>query len=391
MMPTLLLLLLMMMMMMMRKRKSGADAACEGVRSGEGESGCVQHYCYSYLYRYRYNYPRCRGRSRDSADTDTNTDTGDGAENVDAGAAASPAARASGSLVSLRRYPRVGYRDAESDPARLTSVQELRDGLRFNVSSRLKAILRGHVFVGVIDGLSSLVQYRTQLYVVSHNVMVKELFYQQVLLNIGSFFPLKLSRPLPLDQLLRAALRADRERKHQHQQHEPAGVERDAEEEEDGDEAAVAEGLAVLTNVNRRAMLSDYFSIVIDDQGRLAELPDLLPGYMPLTTALPALVYELANTVDWTQEQQCFETVAAAMGQTFGMLPRASISSPSGAQRTDGESDRFRDLRDTLQLRVFPAFKNHTQFFPPAEFLEDRVVVQVTALETLYKNFERTS
>ena len=53
------------------------------------------------------------------------------------------------------------------------------------------------------------------------------------------------------------------------------------------------------------------------------------------------------------------------------------------------DNDAYQNLRDTLQHELFPAFKSSAPFYPPTEFLEDRVVAQVAALEKLYKHFER--
>ena len=53
------------------------------------------------------------------------------------------------------------------------------------------------------------------------------------------------------------------------------------------------------------------------------------------------------------------------------------------------DNDAYQNLRDTLQHELFPAFKSSAPFYPPTEFLEDRVVAQVAALERLYKHFER--
>ena len=164
---------------------------------------------------------------------------------------------------------------------------------------------------------------------------------------------------------------------------------------------------ALLADENRRAMLADYFSIEIDNQGKLRKVPDLLPGYLPLPAALPVLIFELCSTVDWTREQQCFEDVSWALGRSFGMLPRPTqpqdqgTNPPRSAGADDSgnpktvsvsnhkEIDLLVDLRSVLQNIILPVFKHQSHFYPPADFIDDRIFVQVASLDNLYKVFER--
>jgi DNA mismatch repair protein MLH1 len=277
-------------------------------------------------------------------------------------------------------------------------VQDLQNGLRFNVSSKLKALLKGHVFIGVVDAKSSLVQFNTTVHVVSHEVLVKEFFYQQVLFNLGSFYTLKIETPLPVKDLFKAAMSA------QESGQGNSAVALSRTEVQNAEESLSA----LLRDANRRAMLSDYFSIEIDSHGRLQKVPDLLPGYLPLPAALPVLIFELCSSVDWTREQQCFEDVAWALGRAFGMLPRPAqpdkpenqaaavadvepskdhLDAASVLNRK--ETDLLVELRHVLQNMIFPAFKLQSHFYPPADFIDDRVIVQVASLDNLYKVFER--
>jgi hypothetical protein len=66
-----------------------------------------------------------------------------------------------------------------------------------------------------------------------------------------------------------------------------------------------------------------------------------------------------------------------------------STSSTSSSTNDAVDHDRYQRLRDTLQHSLFPAFKQGAPFFPPTDFLEDQVIVQVAGLERLYKEFER--
>jgi DNA mismatch repair protein MLH1 len=116
----------------------------------------------------------------------------------------------------------------------LTSVQELRAELTANTSegiethhmymciselisraialiTAIEAVMKSHTFVGVVDlytGRSAL-QHGTKLYLVDHNVLAEELFYQLILRQFGEIGKLKLKPPPSLKELLEMAIEDD--------------------------------------------------------------------------------------------------------------------------------------------------------------------------------------
>ena len=60
------------------------------------------------------------------------------------------------------------------------------------------------------------------------------------------------------------------------------------------------------------ARLRRYFSLGIDDDGRLTHLPLLLSGYMPQLAGVPGFLWRLATETEWRYERQCFDDVRAA-------------------------------------------------------------------------------
>jgi DNA mismatch repair protein MLH1 len=177
-------------------------------------------------------------------------------------------------------------------------------------------------------------------------------------------------------------------------------------------------------------MLDEYFRIGFDTaadegHGALISLPDLLPSYTPSPAALPLFLLRLATEVDWEEEQPCFEGVATELGLFYSDL---SVHYEEGVEEEKGKAEE-RDEEEVVILGVeggkglrggstkrvekekekmegetgpvpkkyeyllqhvlFPAFR--AVFLPPRELAatEAQVVVQIAALEQLYRVFER--
>ncbi|EKU22614.1 dna mismatch repair-like protein [Nannochloropsis gaditana CCMP526] len=71
----------------------------------------------------------------------------------------------------------------------------------------MTAILKKHIFVGVVDDVFSLIQHDTKLLLVRHVELCKELFYQLAVRRFACMPRLSLaSNPVPLRSALRVAL-----------------------------------------------------------------------------------------------------------------------------------------------------------------------------------------
>ena len=126
-------------------------------------------------------------------------------------------------------------------------------------------------------------------------------------------------------------------------------------------------------------MLQEYFNIRITPNGLLLSLPDLLPGYVPDPAVLPIFLLRLATEVDWDDERACFATIAQELGILFSELSEHDV-------RDDG--DGLGDItRSMLTHQIFPALKAY--LYPPRSLEDTAAVVQVAALEELYRVFER--
>ncbi|CAK9160322.1 unnamed protein product, partial [Ilex paraguariensis] len=76
-------------------------------------------------------------------------------------------------------------------------------------------------------------------------------------------------------------------------------------------------------------MLEEYFCIHVDAHGNLCRLPVILDQYTPDMDRVPEFVLCLGNDVDWDDEKNCFQAIAAALGNFYAMHPPL-LPNPSG-------------------------------------------------------------
>lgn len=142
--------------------------------------------------------------------------------------------------------------------------------------------------------------------------------------------------------------------------------------------------------MDSRAMLDEYFSFSISDEGLIESLPLLLPGYTPNINRLPLcqsfLLVRLLSTltkytvlvrigiqVDWTDEKACFETFLRELAYFYIPTPLSSAS----ATKESITAEKWK-----IQHSIFPALRS---YLSPPESLLKSDVIQVTSLESLYR------
>lgn len=217
-------------------------------------------------------------------------------------------------------------------------------------------LFREHSFVGVVDKRFSLVQYRTKLYIVRHDLVAFHVFYQQVLLQFGELKPISLQKPIPVYDVVLEALKNPK----------------NGYDEEDGPKEQLADEIKTLLITNG-PMLAEYFSIDIDSEGNLRTLPLLLPDHQPSIHSLPEFVFRLATEVNWEEEEPCFESVAQVLATWY-----CEMRYPGNAERE----------ALVLEHVLFPAAKA-ASFCPPHELNDAQLITPVACLTNLYKIFER--
>ncbi|KAK7271393.1 hypothetical protein RJT34_27250 [Clitoria ternatea] len=301
------------------------------------------------------------------------------------------------SSVRQRRNPK--------DSTNLTSVQELLDEIHSNCDPGMLDIVRHCTYVGMADDVFALLQHNTRLYLANVVNLSKELMYQQVLSRFGHFNAIQLSDPVPLKDLIILALKEE---------------DLDSEcNDDNGLREKIAEMNTELLK-EKVEMLEDYFGIHIDEHGNVSRLPVILDQYTPDMDRVPEFALCLGNDIDWEDEKNCIQAVAAALGKFYAMHPpmlpnpsgegllfykkrklmdgygEENIGDSTGSDVVDNkveyellsEAETAWAQREwSIQHVLFPSMRLF--FKPPVSMATDGTFVQVASLEKLYRIFER--
>uniref|UniRef100_A0A6M2FCC6 DNA mismatch repair protein S5 domain-containing protein n=1 Tax=Populus davidiana TaxID=266767 RepID=A0A6M2FCC6_9ROSI len=306
------------------------------------------------------------------------------------------------SLAAVRSSVRQRRNPKESSD--ISSVQELVNDIDGNCHSGLLDIVRNCTYIGMADDVFALLQYKTQLYLANVVNLSKELMYQQVLRRFAHFNGIQLSDPASLRLLIMLALKEE-------------DLDLESNENEDLREKIAEMNTELLKD--KAELLEEYFCIYIDSHGNLSRLPVILDQYTPDMDRIPEFVLSLGNDVDWEDEKNCFQTIAAAVGNFYAMHPPL-LPSPSGdglqfyrrrkPEKNPDDKEKATDIdvemedelehellseaetawaqREwSIQHVLFPSMRLFLK--PPTSMATNGTFVQVASLEKLYKIFER--
>lgn len=271
--------------------------------------------------------------------------------------------------------------DREPNPCRLASVRELRSDVRDEMHHELTEVFATHTFVGVVDERRRLaaIQGGVKLYLVDYGRACFEYFYQVGLTDFGNFGVIRFSPSLDLRAILRIAAEHEREKN--------GSAEVGGGEDFDPDEVVelVSERL-----VERREMLSEYFSLEISPAGELLSIPLLIKGYTPSLAKLPQFLLRLGPHIDWDDERACFQAFLRELASFY--VPEMLPPSPGSAEEAAAEQvdeelrARRRHVRWAVEHVFFPAFKTR---LVATKSLMKGGVLEVANLKGLYRVFER--
>ncbi|OWR41511.1 mutL protein 1 [Danaus plexippus plexippus] len=241
---------------------------------------------------------------------------------------------------------------------KLTSVHQLRLDVENKCNMNMREILANLIFIACIDCERSLIQHSTKLYLCDTTRLTEELFYETILYDFQNLGLIKLSNPLPLEELLVLGLGSH-------------------EEEWDNDLGDMTEMAAQMTKllISKGPMLYEYFSMEINNKGELLSLPLLLDGHTPFMGALPVYLVRLVTEVNWESEKECFDTFSR---QTAIFYSQPNRDSPEDVSETESWKQEH---------IIFPAIRRN--FLPPSSFVSNGSILQIANLCDLYKVFER--
>ncbi|CAN6458459.1 unnamed protein product [Victoria cruziana] len=292
-------------------------------------------------------------------------------------------------LASVRSAVRQRRNLKES--ADLTSIQQLLNDIDSNTHAGLLDIVKHCTYIGMADDRLALLQYNTRLYLMNVVNISKELMYQQVLQKFAHFNAIQLSNPAPLHQLMLMEL----------EEQELAS----ACQGSDGAKNKIAEMNTELLML-KTEMLMEYFCLEIDQEGNLSKLPVVIDQYTPDMDRLPQFVWRLSNDVDWDDERNCFQAVAAVLADFYAMHPPL-LPNPAGeglqfykknlkgSSQEDAINEELVGVAEsawsqrewTIQHVLFPSMRLFLK--PNSQMATDGTFVQIATLEKLYRVFER--
>lgn len=310
---------------------------------------------------------------------------------------------------------RAAFRDAQQ----LTSIAELRANAQLQeVDREFSKGLNHSVYVGPVSRDLVLLQCGGSLCLANLTILAREFAYQRLLRLFGGVGRITLRQPLPVEALLRLGIQ-DPGSGYDHAAHADVDV-----------PGLVAQFAALLDE--KAEMLTEYFMLDIVD-GMLTSLPNALG--MSSDTGLkfdevPLFLVRLCVETDWTEENACFEglcrltaqlavelllpteeeaarCMAASAGAGSAQANAAALSAAVEAgdfpdvaaaaaaakckrARTAGQHalQELRYLHEAIRNAAAAAGVAGACRWP-GSFKKDGTVVNLVALEQLYKIFER--
>jgi DNA mismatch repair protein MLH1 len=227
----------------------------------------------------------------------------------------------------------------------IPAIAKLRKQIVREAHEPLCSLFRKHIYVGA-RGLSHVfLSSDDTLYVCSLFQLTRLMFYQLFVARFGNIGRIEFSEPIEIQPLVDLITPEDTN--------------------------------VVLTLMRYKELLSDYFSIVVE-HGRIATMPNVLPGYVPSFTAMPLFLYRLATEVSWDYECDCVCGIVAELAMLYAILPEDA--------RDEEQQER---LKKELMTVVMPLMKTDA-FLPPISLLQDATMQRIASVAEMYSIFERT-
>jgi DNA mismatch repair protein MLH1 len=274
------------------------------------------------------------------------------------------------------------FTEKEQMACRLTSVKELRAEVRDAMHNELTDIISTHTFVGIVDEQKRIaaVQGGVKLFLVDYGMLCNEYFYQVGLTDFANYGTIRFNPPLSIEDLLKVG--AEQERRN-------AGDEAD---EIDWDEVVETVKEAI---IGKAALLQEYFSMEVTEEGELCSIPLLMKGYTPSMAKLPQFLLRLGPHVNWNEEKGCFQTLLRELAsfyvpESLPLLPSTAPDASGKGKQKVAEEDpeiaaRRAKVREAVEHIIFPACK--ARLVATKGLLEG--VMEIANLKGLYRVFER--
>ncbi|KAF4524963.1 hypothetical protein B566_EDAN014480 [Ephemera danica] len=274
----------------------------------------------------------------------------------------------------------------------LSSILEMKSEIESNCHTALKEVFKAHSFVGcVLKEKMSFIQYATKLYMCDMSRILEEFFYQLLTYDFGNFGVMRFTEPLSIEECALIAL-----------SNKDSGW-----EESHGPKDELAKVISGFLT-KKAPMLLDYYSMEIDETGKIHTIPLVLERYVPSIVGLPMLMVRMATDVEWEDEKECFVTLNRELARFYAKQHIKKVADSEKQAKKDKtleeemgypfvdkseispplkEGEQEKSFRWLMQNVVFGALR--TSFQPPKRMAEDGTVVEIANLHRLYQVFER--
>ena len=197
--------------------------------------------------------------------------------------------------------------------------------------------------------------------------------YQKILLNFQNLAKVKISPPVAVEKMVELALL----------------------DENNGwspnsklTKQEVKELFLETLNEKNRKILSQYFSVCIDENKNLTCIPSLIEHYKPDLLQLPSFLFSLATKVNWEEEKECFHSISVQLSKFFSLTWHFDGEGDK-KEKELGEEKKALYMKRKWQMEHLILSEFKKGFCVPKEFTLDKTVIQIASLEKLYKVFER--
>jgi DNA mismatch repair protein MLH1 len=283
----------------------------------------------------------------------------------------------SSSIIASSTLP--AKKTTEESKTSLQSIHELREQVKKRRHLGLTNILESYTLVGVVDTRKSLalVQHGTKLFLLQYGTLMKEAAFQAILRSFGALPPMQLSPAPALSDLIESALILEQSSREDRQM--ITGL---------SDEDIIQRVCQRL--LSHGEMLEEYFSIKFDPVSQtLLTLPNIVQASSSAAASsargniiidlerLPSLLLRLITQVDWTEEKACLDGIMQELA--LAHVPTSALdSSQEQSVKEKVEKDWLTTWSQEFRRMV-----------PSTSLVNDKVILEVASLPSLYSVFER--
>lgn len=243
---------------------------------------------------------------------------------------------------------------------KLISIRELKLKVSQEKSLEVTNAIKNSVFVGIFDHDCALIQLETKLYAINLKAYIKELYYQFFLFDFGNYPPIDILPPGNRIRYIISTYLDDLEK------YEPDVYDKLEFRTSD----TIIEEL-----LDHAPMFEDYLTLKIT-KDEILTIPCICPSEVPNLTYLGKFLVDLVNSVDYSEEQECFRMIGRIVADFY--------SEPPANLKDRGVHKRY---HDKIETKLYPAIKSY--LLAPDWLFSRENIRQISDTKDLYKVFER--